>query len=66
MDFLSVVRTPTRVQKLNLAWNSITLPAKPSEGRPKLAVLAISVGAVAGARGVRLRMLKALNILARN
>jgi len=44
----------------------MTRPARPSEGLPKLPVLMMSVGVVAGARGCRFKMLKTLNKLARN
>src|ERR1041385_3376015 len=40
-------------------------PAKPSDGRPKFAVFAISVGWVAGMNGVKFRILKTLKKLAR-
>ena len=43
----------------------MTRPAKPSDGRPKFAVFAISVGWVAGMNGVKFRMLKTLKKLAR-
>src|ERR1700733_8845691 len=43
----------------------MTRPARPSDGRPKFAVLMMSVCAVAGINGVRLRMLNALKKLAR-
>src|SRR5260370_11191884 len=44
----------------------MTRPESPSEGRPKLPVFLMSVGVVAGIRGVRFRMLKALKKFARN
>src|SRR5665213_683768 len=43
----------------------MTRPAKPSEGRPKLPVFMMSVGAVAGRSGVKFKVLKTLNMLAR-
>ena len=58
-------RSATTNQNVNRAWNWTTRPASPSDVRPKLPVLTMSVDAVAGISGVRLRVLKMLKTFAR-